>query len=810
MVQKGQVNSESVNNILEQTRFFNRNGQAVEIKVGYVPLTDLKLTVRFNNILEQTNIKSLQGLLNTPQIKLLKVRNCGKKSIRDTQLVIRFFANEHPEIFSGKSVEAKEGVSNFAYIPLFGEVNIDYVNKLNNIKDIFLCQIKLPIRIKNYISEHRGLETIGDITKVSYKELSQNRNIGKSSIRKLREEIENISNYDPRKLGLLLNDPKYILDLIDSFFEEIEDKKLKICLLRWNEKEKAHYQEIGDLFSLTRERIRQIISSIIGNLNKKIFPQRENFYEYFLDKILLHPEPISFETINTFPLLPRKYSNNFYLGILSELFSEVPFEGYLIKNFEQYKSRYSPSDNMLAFCLEQLSKINIPFQVITPTKVLEITKCNSRRDQLYLFSTIFNSKNFWFEADVNGQYYLYEKGNLYEITKNVLEYSDKPLDIDEILNVVRTCYGIEEKYSSRSAVVGNLMSHKDIYQLDRYRFGLEKHLSYSCDEWRDICMEAKNGIRELNRQAYASELFEFVKNKYSKLISKYELVYILRSDEDIIDLGWFNYSLKELGINTRLKVTDAILDLFSQDSNPKHFTTIQKEVQEKRFLRVEAINGILKKISKLEYYGGGFYGLKELSKENLLYLANDIFYLKKIISNDLFPKTTLNKILEILKNPNLEEKIRTTINNNSQFFLYENYEVEPFVILKDWSDLKIVRSILSNFNCKVFVDELKWILNDIGKSFNNINEYKIRNDKHIAWERNQLSYVEFKLTKNDANEIIEISYDFINNSTSKETLEELCDYLNKEYVEISSDELLYILEKDDRFIIIDEQMLMVK
>ena len=44
---------------------------------------------------------------------------------------------------------------------------------------------------------------------------------------------------------------------------------------------------------------------------------------------------ISFKDIEIIPLYHRKYGRNLYLAFLSELFPEVPFEGFLKKNFHE-------------------------------------------------------------------------------------------------------------------------------------------------------------------------------------------------------------------------------------------------------------------------------------------------------------------------------------------------------------------------------------------------------------------------------------------------------------------------------------------
>ncbi|MCM8807247.1 MAG: DNA-directed RNA polymerase subunit alpha [Candidatus Omnitrophica bacterium] len=50
-----------------------------------IPITDLKLSTRINNALENRGIKTLRDLLNTPKERLEEMKNLGKKSIEEIE-----------------------------------------------------------------------------------------------------------------------------------------------------------------------------------------------------------------------------------------------------------------------------------------------------------------------------------------------------------------------------------------------------------------------------------------------------------------------------------------------------------------------------------------------------------------------------------------------------------------------------------------------------------------------------------------------------------------------------------------------------
>ncbi len=441
--------------------------------------------------------------------------------------------------------------------------------------------------------------------------------------------------------------------------------------------------------------------------------------------------------------------------------------------------------------------------------MLLLIKTYSIKDKLIIFKTIFNSNKFDFIPTDQG-FTLIKYGTLQEVAIAILESSNVPLNVENIVDIIRKYYKVDGKYDSANSVLGNLKLNKKIYELDWHVLGLKCHFSYSQEHWGKISKIAKENIKKLQRQVNVVELLESIRKYYPKLRSKYELVYILREDNEIIDLGFFNFSLKSMRQKTRITVKDAIENIYKKNPKPRHFTEIRKEILEKRFLRVEGMNTNLKNLIFLRDYLGGFFGLKKTHQKNLRYLANNELYLSKIISYEIFPNTSFNRVLKLLQNENFEETIRQTIKNSSKLFLYEDLEAEPFIISKDWSEARLVRCILFNLRRTIYYEELRWILNDIGISIDESNRHKIKNDKYINFHGNKLSYVEFILSKDDVREISDICYDILTSSTSPESIEEICELINDEYLEISNNELIYILERDERFIILDEQIIMVK
>lgn len=776
----------------------------------------IPFTVRFYNVLKKTELKTLLDLLNCDFNKLYMMKNCGVKSIQDARIIIYeylqniFTDDNFDQLFNCDSLRKKNIIQETIYIPFLNKKINDLDGNLTQLKKIPLSQIILPTRLQKYIEFNSKIQTVGDLLEIESTSLIKEKNIGRKSITEGQSIIENLI-LNPNEIAVFQHKEIHIIDLVEKFLDNLDERSKSIFLMRWSSETIESLEDIGKTLDLTRERIRQIISNKLNKLAIKFRLNRGLYLEYFLKILLQNLTTIRFEQLIDQNFSTCRYSEKVVLGILSEIFKEVPFEGLTPKSFNQYLMRNSPKNSRFAFFYNELTKLKIPFGKITPIKLFEMMKIASIQDRLILLYTIINSSQYLFVKKNNDTFFIIRQGTLGEVTNDILEGADSPKAVDEILTIMREYYQKDSKYFSLPAVISNLKSNTDFIQLDRYTFGLEKHFGYPKDEWSEICSELKKYMRVIKRQTNAAELYKNVKGKYPKIRSKYELVYILRNDEEIIDLGFFNYCLEELGYDERLKVTDAIKDLFNTEPFPKHFTEIQHIISKQRFIRIEGIHSILKTQSFLINYKGGFFGIRSLSEKNLEFLARNETYISKIITYEIFPETSLKKIHELFNSfDNYEEIIKITVAKSNKLHLYEDFESKStFIISKDWSPVKITHCLLFNLNRPIFLDELNWIFNDIGIQLEPNYKYKIISHKNITLNGNKISYFSINIDKKDIIEIADICYGMLSTNNEPSLVEEICNYINTDYIEITNQELIYILENDDRFLLVDNQLIMV-
>ncbi|HMN50240.1 MAG TPA: sigma factor-like helix-turn-helix DNA-binding protein [Ignavibacteriaceae bacterium] len=773
-----------------------------------IPLENLEFSIRFSNTLKIKEIKTVLELLNTDFNDFLEMRNCGIKSINDAQNSILNYLRKIC------SVEGTNGNKK----PFIG---LDYVssNEFNVINEIS----KIP-KDGPSLDEFLGNLLIGDYCKVKLNVPLKENNSNFITGNKLNTEFEADTNNETHKLPkginsiILSNYPnKYfpVYDLLDLFWDILDKRTQTIFIFRFANENNKSLKEIGEKYNLSRERIRQIITQKIRKLKEILEPNINEYNKHFLNILIAKPRPIEFNSLENKPSLKRKLPPQTYIGILSEIFEEVPFEGLLPKSFDQLIKRNSIGGSKWKQIIEELENMKLFPGEISTQKLVSIlsSKNYTEADQLLCFKIVLGSNKFYFYKE-GSNYFLLKRGSIRESIFSILSGSEKPLNINSIMKSFHKYYGRDSKYDSLISVIGNIKQDERIIQFDRYIFGIEKHFTYSKEVWSSICLLAKNLLAEMKRQCYVTEILEAVKMKFPLLKSKYELVNILRTDDEIIDLGFFTFSIPDTGIKNRIKLKDLILKIFKANPRVRHYTEINNEILEIRHVRSEGLNMILKNINEIVKYPCSFYGLKEYNENNINGLSKNQQFLTNFISSVLYPDTRISKLLEFFITDENKNNCLFSIRKSRELKVIDSLtSTEPFILSMNWSLIKLVKCILFHNHKPMYLTEIKWILSDLGVTEQMLDEYKykILEDKQIINKNQTLEYLDCDIGNYRNSELIDTFYELLLDTRTtfafRDLVSEFSDDLEQEGLD--ENKLRAILEDDERFIITDE-LIMVR
>ena len=603
-----------------------------------------------------------------------------------------------------------------------------------------------------------------------------------------------------------------IVTATDDVFSSLGSREIDIASQRWGTGKYMYYEEIGKNYNLTRERIRQLSARIKRNFIKRNKSHFDEWRRLFLDILTDKPEPITIDFVNNYN---PKHSPYLYLGLFSEIFKEIPFKNFFPKSFEQLIKRKTSTNLIWQKITGLLNNYQLPIGETTPQNLRIILSNNGFNiiEQLLCFKIILGSKKFFFFKE-ESKYFLLRRGGIRETTFSILSSSEIPLDITALMGKIHKYYGYDSKYDSLISVIGNLKQDERLVQFDRYTFGVEKHFSYSKETWSSICSIAKKFLQTMKRQCYVTEILEKAKKDYPLLKSKYELVNILRNDKEIIDLGFFTFSVFETGIKSRIKLKDLILKIYKDNPRIRHYTEIKNEILNIRHVRAEGLNVLLKNINEIIKYPCSFYGLKDLDQDSMTYLSKHHQFIRSYISSDIYPDTKISKLLEFFVEDTNKNNCLLSIQRSKELKVIDSLTgTEPFVVSINWNLIKLVKCILFHYRKPMYLTEMKWILNDLGitNEMFNENKHRIIEDKQIIKKNQTLEYFDYDINIHRNNDLIETFYELLLDTRTTFAFQDFVAEFNDDLTQEGLDEkkLRAILDEDERFIITDE-LIMVK
>lgn len=542
------------------------------------------------------------------------------------------------------------------------------------------------------------------------------------------------------------------------------------------------------------------------------------FEHYFLGILANKCQPIKLDDlIENTP--SKRYNNSFYLGFLNNIFNNVPFWGFNPKNNQNF-----------ALLKKDLRKVvNNSFNLKLDTYLKE----KSVEEKIDIINVICLSE-FWFNknGDIDSsKSYLQLNNKNGEIIINkrklspepfiiaVLNESDHSLSLDEIGDALESNNAFKKKISKQS-MFSILLRNINIIRLDKYKWGLKKHIHYDENEYPNVHQSCIKFLKKINHQSSASVIYENIKKSFKKLCSKYELVIIMRDCVEIDDLGFFNFGLSEWNLGGRVKVSEIITDLFSNNSNPKSKIEIMKAISSVRTFMEEGLPNVMKQLGYINY-PPGYYGLNNLHENNLQLLFNNISYFEKYIKYQLFD-TSLESIRDYFLFPNDHEIADKIDLLKNMLIVKDPYSTNRFVIRKIGSNRRlydneirsIVRTVLFNSSKPLTIEELKYFCvmspsqdkdnwyhlqstldRKILKIVQSDKRYKVLSNGAILFTGETDLNSELVIIKEEAINYVESLNKSIDLSTLFSLVNELSEALNTE------DELRYLLETDDRILI---------
>jgi hypothetical protein len=404
-----------------------------------------------------------------------------------------------------------------------------------------------------------------------------------------------------------------LIQRIDDYCQKSDHKILERVLKLWNYengRDQKNMEEVGKIFSMSKQRIQQNKHKFLTGLEVSLAHKRFDYETIFLDELLKNPKPICFST----DILKHNYHINFYHAALSEIWTNVPFENYLLHSFNQLSFiRSRKRSDFEKYLIAKIDDLKPAYKEMTIKSFWDHfnEKKLNLSEKLLAMKFILSSNRLFFKQ-LDGNYYLLQTGKLFEeITIEILNESNSPLSRKQIIDIAKK--DLERDYNYDEKVILNrLLGIKEVVRLDVDLFGLKKHLNYNELEWQEILTESIQILKTIGRQVYISEIYNKIKDRFPKLKSYYELASILKFSDEIQDVGEYNFAIKRRGIK-RIKLKDLIKDIITDPNKRYNINDIYNEILKTRYVHRQGLRTTLLKQNFLEEENN-YFSLKQLNE----------------------------------------------------------------------------------------------------------------------------------------------------------------------------------------------------
>jgi DNA-directed RNA polymerase alpha subunit len=730
-------------------------------------------------------IPNLGFLNNKSESELLLIKNFGRNTL---SLIKKYFMT----FYTGTFTQLAE---------LFSSSS-DYEIKHNAIHCSFF--------LRSFLNQ-KNIFIIGDIAKLDNIDFDEFNPLSRLCLLELRtihlegEKICTNSTVYSKSIS------EHLIKSVDDFLNNsCTDNEKKIIELRWDHSVKSadvniqkSMGEIATKLDVSRERIRQILKKLVNRYKILYIFNVHNFYHFFYQKIINKLSPLELSDLSK-----KKnfiHNENLYIGLLAYVFNEVPFNGYLPRRYKNipidiYNKSKKPFDLDLMELLNTLI-LSEKFEVLEHLFIKEVNI--SREDEVTIIGSKYRLDNYDNKIYVNHLRYSNTK-----LISYILGQSEKPLKLSEIARIINASAFCDKVYSlknsGRNSLLRIIERSPDSFQIDQYTFCHEKHLNYQREDWPRIHLACNEIIKNIGHQVSASYVYKNIKNRFPRFSSKYELVNIMKHNEDIVDLGFFNFTLSEYGQTERLLIKDIVSDILKKNPGPCHYRYLFEEASKQRTLRSEGFSMMATQWGFRKYVGG-FIGLPGSVDKDLNYLLNDSDYLIKFVAES--SEHNFSYISEYFNCDDLSLIEQNFSLCDDLIILQDNNSDDKFVINTNWTLRRKVKNILKNNSEPLNIAEIKWDLED---KHTNKEIQKILISKNYLYFKKvgqKFTYVDINYDSEELTELMEQIEEYLKSMDKNINLDELYDMAKDLTADIKSkNHLINLMNKNDNIFLVDNMV----
>lgn len=438
-----------------------------------------------------------------------------------------------------------------------------------------LNRMNLTVRLRN-VFERENVVFVKDIQNYCADNLMRLPNFGRKSLRDLAEALLSSFNEYGQNPDILSDGVSEVslYDHLEKTLSRLPENARKIIIARLGADGKTPQtlQSLGDIFGITRERIRQIEKKHLTSIIEK-----EAWDDLIYEKItaLWHnlKGPLFLDMLSVEDEWFRGFEGKEeYLKELITRFSEQKVKVFKFEG----RDIISSIDQNTFDALMRRIKSNISSHldsVWTKQQAEELVETECLGHGVPALKEIIWSsiiENLYFATSANGEEVLVGMGrgadNLVSI---VLEEAEKPLHYSEIHERVNN---IADGMIDIRRVHGCLTGNPEAKLFDRGTYGLRRHLELDEKTANDLIEQIEEIINNgpEQKQWHISELIQILFEEDGNLaerLNQYGIEMLLEDTSNLVSLGkhvWVSKHRSDLSNNDRIQAMDALISVLER------------------------------------------------------------------------------------------------------------------------------------------------------------------------------------------------------------------------------------------------------
>ena len=593
---------------------------------------------RLKNVLSNLSINTLSDLEIYSLYEIKQTGNCGQKTINELSVLINTLQDENfvEKLNNDYSRHLENVELTNVRLELIKRIETNSERQFETIiknkeGKIFVPQSIREITVKSFvfsgtvekIFDYLKINSLADFERYTFDEIKKAKKYSKKTIAELHNfiiclqqiasEEEMLAAADqlfPSKLNL-----NELLRFINGFLNELPDREREIIFDRFgnNQDEKIlTLEEIGEKFSVTRERIRQMESQSIKELKSHLTGISEDALKKLTEDCVASVSPLTRRflislTGNEFSLF--EHPPEFYLRMLNILSSEI---SVFFEN--QITSSANIKNKKLLRQIKKLLGEQVGF--LTLAEVFERVSIQNTSDDLNIkdFFEAIQTNNFIIAPGDSADILLIKTDKnrltMVEISRQVLAESDSPLTPEQIIKRAGEMFGSEVEMPSAHSLANLPGYEHDFYLLDKRTIGLRQHFRLPEIYWKTLQDDFYDSLKKDNRPISTTEVIAKNMFDWTHQTTASEATEILREDYRFRDLGRFLFSLAEWEIEERVSVKDLIVRVLEETEDALTATEIGARIQKYRSASTTTMPTVLRTHSEIRIFDFGYYGLK--------------------------------------------------------------------------------------------------------------------------------------------------------------------------------------------------------